>query len=133
MLPLGSVRESVAVGQSANALGLLSLTIAVALQAPVLLIAILTIPVGLGSALAIPTITALLLNSVPPKRAGTASAALNTCRQLGGALAVAVFGILIANRETFVQGMQASLVIAAVLLLLSAATSLQLAGRGSHE
>jgi DHA2 family methylenomycin A resistance protein-like MFS transporter len=112
--------------------GLLILTIAVALQAPVLLIAILTIPVGFGSALAIPTITALLLGSVPAERAGTASGVLNTCRQLGGALAVAVFGILIAQRETFVQGMQLSMVIAAVLLLVTAAASLQLPERGSH-
>jgi DHA2 family methylenomycin A resistance protein-like MFS transporter len=125
-------RVPVALGQLTNAVGLLSLIVAVAMQAPILLIAILTIPVGLGSALAIPTITALLLNSVAADRAGTATGVLNTCRQLGGALAVAAFGTLIANRETFVQGMQASLAIAALLLLLSAATSLQLGG-GSHE
>ena len=126
-------RVPVALGQVLNAVGLLSLTIAVALQAPILLIAILTIPVGFGSALAIPTITALLLGSVPAERAGTASGVLNTCRQIGGALAVAVFGILIAHRETFVQGMQSSLLIAAVLLLVTAAASLQLDERGSHE
>jgi DHA2 family methylenomycin A resistance protein-like MFS transporter len=125
-------RVPVALGQLANAVGLLTLTIAVALQAPMLLIAIMTIPVGFGSALAIPTITALLLSSVPAERAGTASGVLNTCRQLGGALAVAMFGMLIAHRETFVQGMQVSLMIAAVLLLVTAAASLQLHERGSH-
>jgi MFS transporter, DHA2 family, methylenomycin A resistance protein len=68
-------RVPVAFGQAAIAAGLLSLAIAVALQAPVGLIALLTIPVGAGSALAIPTITAVLLSSVPPDGAGTASAA----------------------------------------------------------
>jgi ABC-type proline/glycine betaine transport system permease subunit len=43
------------------------------LQQAVPLIALLTIPIEFGSAPAIPTITALLLNSVPPERAGTAS------------------------------------------------------------
>src|SRR5947209_7766756 len=122
-------RVPVALGQVANAVGLLSLMVAVALQAPILLITILTIPVGFGNALAIPTINALLLSSVPAERAGTAGGVLNTCRQVGGALAVAVFGMLIAHRETFVQGMQISLMIAAVLLLVTAAVTLQLASR----
>ena len=92
--------------------------------------AALSILIGLGSALSVPTLTALLVNSVPAGRAGTASGVLNTCRQMGGALAVAVFGALVAHRETFVQGMQVSLVIAAVLLLAMAmATSNSNRGR----
>jgi DHA2 family methylenomycin A resistance protein-like MFS transporter len=51
---------------------------------------------------------------------------LNTSRQLGGALAVAVFGALVAHREAFLQGLQVSLVIAAVLLLVTAVASLSL-------
>jgi DHA2 family methylenomycin A resistance protein-like MFS transporter len=46
-------RVPVALGQVANAVGLLGLMVAVAVQAPILLIAILTVPVGFGSALAI--------------------------------------------------------------------------------
>jgi DHA2 family methylenomycin A resistance protein-like MFS transporter len=125
-------RVPIALGQFLIAVGLLSLCLGVAVHAPVLLLAVLTIPVGLGSSLAIPTITALLVGSVPAARAGTASGVLNTCRQLGGALAVAVFGALVAHRETFVQGMQVSLVIAALLLLATTAASLRLHGRGSH-
>lgn len=85
-------------------------------------------PVGFGSALAIPTITAaaVLLSSVRAERAGTASGVLNTCRQLGGALAVAVFGALIAQHDAFVAGMQVSLMIATVLLAVTAAISLRL-------
>ena len=126
-------RVPIALGQLLIVVGLLGVVVAVALQAPVLLLAMLTIPVGFGSALAIPTITALLVSNVPVERAGTASGVLNTCRQLGGALAVAVFGALVAHRETFVQGMQVSLVGASVLLLVTTAASLQLCGRGSDE
>ena len=126
-------RVPIALGQLLIVVGLLGVVVALALQAPVLLLAMLTIPVGFGSALAIPTITALLVSNVPVERAGTASGVLNTCRQLGGALAVAVFGARVAHCETLVQGMQVSLVGAAVLLLLSTAASLQLRGRGSDE
>ena len=73
-----------------------------------------------------PTLTALLVASVPAERAGTASGVLNTCRQVGGALAVAIFGALVANPATFLPGLQASLVIAALLLLGTAAASLTL-------
>jgi len=48
------------------------------------------------------------------------------------ALAVAIFGALVAHRETFVAGMQISLVIAAVLLLVTALGSLQLRPKGVH-
>ena len=126
-------RVPIALGQLLIVVGLLGVVVALALQAPVLLLAMLTIPVGFGSALAIPTITALLVSNVPAERAGTASGVLNTCRQLGGALAVALFGALVAHRETFVQGMQVSLVGAVVLLLVTTAASLQLRGRGSDE
>jgi DHA2 family methylenomycin A resistance protein-like MFS transporter len=75
--------------------------------------------------------TALLLGSVPAERAGTASGVLNTCRQVGGALAVALFGALVANPNTFLSGMQVSLVLAAVLLLGTAVASLQV--RAAHS
>jgi DHA2 family methylenomycin A resistance protein-like MFS transporter len=117
-----------ALGQVLMAVGLLSLSVAT-VGAPIWLLAALTIPVGLGASLAVPTLTALLVGSVPSERAGTASGVLNTCRQLGGALAIAVFGALVATRETFLHGLQVSLVIAAVLLLVTAAASLTLRPR----
>jgi DHA2 family methylenomycin A resistance protein-like MFS transporter len=118
-------RVPMAAGQLLMAVGLLGL-LGTVTWAPVWLLIALTILMGFGSALAVPTLTALLMGSVPAERAGTASGVLNTCRQVGGALAVAVVGGLIAHRETFLPGMQASLVIAAVLLLATAAASLSL-------
>ena len=118
-------RVPIAAGQFLMAAGLLSLRGAAA-GAPIALVSLLTIPVGLGAALAIPTVTALLVDSVPAERAGTASGVLNTCRQLGGALAVAVFGALVAHRESFLDGLRVSLLIAALLLLATTAASLLL-------
>lgn len=103
------LRVPVAGGQVLIAAGLLSLSAAAAAGVPIWLLAPLSILVGFGSALAVPTITALLLGSVPAERAGTASGVLNTFRQVGGALAVAVFGALVAHRETFLQGLEVSL------------------------
>ena len=111
-------------------MGLLALCLAVG-GAPTWVLSLLTILVGFGSSLAVPTMTALLLGSVPAERAGTASGVLNTCRQVGGALAVALFGALVANPNTFLSGMQVSLVLAAVLLLGTAVASLQV--RAAHS
>src|SRR5207302_4201773 len=118
-------RVPIAAGQFLMAVGLLSVCIAAA-DAPAAVLAVLMILVGLGASLTIAPMTALLVGSVPAERAGIASGVLNTCRQVGGALAVAVFGALVAHRETFLQGLQVSLVVATVLLLASAAASLTL-------
>ena len=95
-------------------------------SAPVWALAALMVLVGLAGPLVMPPVTAVLLNSVPAHRAGTASGVFNTSRQLGGALAVAAFGALLANRATFLHGVRASLLIAAVVALGAAAASLLL-------
>lgn len=118
-------RVPIATGQILMVLGLLGLC-ATAAGAPIVLLAVLTAPIGLGGALAIPPMTALLVNSVPAERAGIASGVLNTCRQVGGALAVAVFGALVAQRAAFLSGMRISLLLAAALLLATAVASLRL-------
>src|SRR5204863_5189265 len=116
-------------GQLLTVVGLVSVGLAVAADAPIGLLAGLTIPIGFASSLSVPTLTALLVGSVPAERAGTASGVLNTCRQLGGALAVAVFGALVAHQETFLHGLRTSLVSAALLLLATAVASLSLRSR----
>jgi MFS transporter, DHA2 family, methylenomycin A resistance protein len=69
---------------------------------------------------------AVLLDHAPPQRAGTASAVFNTSRQIGGALAVAVFGGLLTAPDTFLAGVRTSLLIAAGVAALSTATALLL-------
>lgn len=80
-------------------------------SAPVQALAAPMVLTGLAGPLVMPPVTAVLLNCVPAHRAGTASGVFNTSRQIGGALAVAVFGGLLANRASFLHGVHASLLL----------------------
>jgi len=86
----------------------------------VVLLAFFLIPSGMG--LAVPAMTTTVLASVEPARAGTASAALNTARQAGGAVGVAAFGALAGNAlaAAVVSGLHADAAISAALLLTAA-------------
>jgi MFS transporter, DHA2 family, methylenomycin A resistance protein len=107
---------------------------AVSPSAPVWVLAALMVLTGLAGPLVMPPVTAVLLNSVPGHRAGTASGVFNTSRQVGGALAVAVFGALLANRATFLSGLRTSLLLAGGVALAAAASSLLLKPpRRSHD
>jgi len=100
--------------------------LAVAGAAPVWVLAALMIPVGLAGPLVTPPVTMVLLDSVPAGQAGTASGVFNTSRQAGGALAVAVFGALLAHRATFLAGLRTSLLLAAGVALAAAVAGLLL-------
>jgi DHA2 family methylenomycin A resistance protein-like MFS transporter len=73
------------------------------------------IPGGMG--LAVPAMTTSILSSVPRERSGTASAVLNTARQTGGAIGVAVFGALLGQtRQQIIPGLHTSALISTGLL-----------------
>ncbi|MFJ9558838.1 MFS transporter [Streptomyces fuscichromogenes] len=93
---------------------------------PVWALVALIVPVGAGGSLALPSVTAVLLDRVPAERAGTASGVLNASRQLGGGLAVAAFGALVAHAGSFHEGLRTSLLTAAFLILPATAASLLL-------
>jgi len=109
-------------GQLVMAAGLAGLCLAPA-HAPALLIAGLMIPVGVGGSFTVPPITALLMDSVPADRAGTASGVLNSSRQVGGSLGVAAFGAVVAAQASFLHGLHLSYLAVAVLLAIAAAAS----------
>ncbi len=111
-------RVPMTAGQALMSGGLLAM-VALPASAPVWLTVVLMVPVGAGGALAMTSMTALLLERVPAERAGVASGVLNAARQLGGALAVAAFGALVADRARFVSGLHTSLVIAAAVVAAS--------------
>jgi len=52
------------------------------------------VPAGLGLGFALPSLTVVLLDAIPADQAGLAAGILNSSRQVGGTLAVAVFGAL---------------------------------------
>jgi DHA2 family methylenomycin A resistance protein-like MFS transporter len=95
----------------------------VAASTPVWALAALMMPAGLAGPLVIPPITAVLLNSVPDHQTGTASGVFNTSRQVGGALAIAVFGALLAGQEGLTSGLRVSLLIAAGVATAAGAAS----------
>ena len=116
-------RVPIVSGMGMMGLGLVVLA-AITASAPAWLLAVLMIPVGICGPLAMQPTTAMLLESVPAHRSGVASGVFNTSRQLGGALAVAVFGALLANRAHVLDGLRESLVIAAVVAFAAAAANL---------
>jgi DHA2 family methylenomycin A resistance protein-like MFS transporter len=71
---------------------------------------------GAGAGTAIPALTSAVVSDVPAAQVGVASAALNTSRQTGGVLGVAILGGLVSGTD-FLGGMHVALVACAVALL----------------
>ena len=118
-------RMPIAVGQVILALAMFGLLwIDAGTSRPV--IAAMLIPVGLGLGFFVPSLTAVLLNDIAADRAGMAAGILNSFRQTGGALAVAVFGALVADRGEFIAGLRVALCVAAVMLTATTAAALML-------
>lgn len=121
-------RVPVVVGLLSMAVGLTALLITAPLGLPWLM-AICIIPIGAGGSLAMPSVTSVVLEGVPAHQAGTASAVFNTFRQVGGAVAIAVFGALIADPDHIDRGLRLSLGIAALLVVLAALNSARIRPR----
>lgn len=116
-------RTPIVLGLMSMVFGLVAMLVSAPMGSP-LLVAIFLILTGAGGSIAMPQVTSVVLASVPSERAGTASAVFNTFRQVGGAVAIAVFGALIARPDAFISGMQTSFTIAAAVLLAAALASL---------
>jgi EmrB/QacA subfamily drug resistance transporter len=130
-------RTLVTAGLVLMAVGMVALGVVPALT-PVPMLAALMVLVGVAGPLVMPPVMALLLNAVPDSRAGVASGVFNTSRQLGGALAVAIFGALLTAPAGFLPGLRISLLLASAVALAAAAASLLLApqapgGRGAPQ
>ncbi|MGW1519560.1 MFS transporter [Streptomyces sp. NPDC002287] len=123
-------RSVIVVGQLVFLTGMLAMLL-LAAHTPLWLVLVLLLPLSTGGALAVPALTALLMDAVPPERAGTASGLLNSLRQTGGALAVALFGSLLAGSDGnfSLPGMRIGLLTVALLLLATAALSRLLLSR----
>ncbi|ACU70506.1 major facilitator superfamily MFS_1 [Catenulispora acidiphila DSM 44928] len=111
-------RASMTVGLTGTA-GAMLLLLAVRPDQPAWVLVLLLIPVSFAGAFVVPALTIMVMGSVPAERAGTAAGIVNTSRQVGGALAVAVAGALVAGGD-FAHGMHVTLIGIAVLLAVSA-------------
>jgi DHA2 family methylenomycin A resistance protein-like MFS transporter len=77
---------------------------------------LIILPLGIG--LAVPTMTTTLLSTVPRSRSGIASGVLNTVRQAGGALGVALFGSFLA--QWAIHGVQLAFISSAGMVVVAA-------------
>jgi MFS transporter, DHA2 family, methylenomycin A resistance protein len=77
------------------------------------------IVLGAGLGLLVPPLTSMLLGSVDKSRSGIASGVLNSMRQIGSVLGVALFGSMI-GAHGLLPGMHVSLIISLMLLVVSA-------------
>jgi EmrB/QacA subfamily drug resistance transporter len=87
---------------------------------------------GVGMAIAMAPVTAAAMSSVRPDKAGVGSAVLNSMRQVGGSLGIAIMGAIVASgissslhagdsrRAAFVHGLHHGLDTAAVIALVGA-------------
>ncbi|HEY3873194.1 MAG TPA: MFS transporter [Actinocrinis sp.] len=97
--------------------------------APRPVLALMLVPIGVGLGFTVPSLTAVMMGGIAPERAGMAGGVLNSARQTGGALAVAAFGALVAQRADFLTGLRISLLVSAALLLATAGAALLLPRR----
>jgi DHA2 family methylenomycin A resistance protein-like MFS transporter len=77
--------------------------------------------IGAGLGLLVPPLTSTLLGSVEKSRSGIAAGVLNSTRQTGSVLGVALFGSLAGQANAFMAGTHWSLIISACLLLAAGA------------
>jgi DHA2 family methylenomycin A resistance protein-like MFS transporter len=77
--------------------------------------------IGGGLGLLVPPLTSTLLGSVEKSRSGVAAGVLNSTRQTGSVLGVALFGSLAGEGSAFMAGTHQALAISAGLLLVAAA------------
>jgi MFS transporter, DHA2 family, methylenomycin A resistance protein len=87
---------------------------------------------GFGLGLLVPPLTSTLLGSVEVRRSGVAAGVLNSARQTGSVLGVALFGSLVGQASAFIHGVQEASVISAVLLA-GAALATMTVGRAPDQ
>jgi len=80
------------------------------------------VAMGSGLGLLVPPLTSTLLGSVAKTGSGVAAGVLNSTRQTGCVLGVALFGSLVSRANAFIPGVRDSLTISAILLLCAALT-----------
>ncbi|MEU3647054.1 MFS transporter [Lentzea sp. NPDC034063] len=78
---------------------------------------------GFGVSFAIPSLLTAVVGSVPKELAGIGSGALNSARQTGAVMGVAVLGALLSSTTASTSGTRTALLVAAVLLLIGAGIS----------
>jgi DHA2 family methylenomycin A resistance protein-like MFS transporter len=115
-------RTPTAIGLVLSGMGAFTLTF-VNLQVNYPIAALGLVLLGLGGGLTMPAMTTTVLSSAPASQSGIASAILNSMRQVGGVLGVAVLGVFVSG-ASFIQGMHLALIVVALIFLLGCSLTL---------
>lgn len=85
------------------------------------------VAIGAGLGLIVPVITSTLLGSVEASRSGVASGTLNTARQTGSVIGVALFGSLASAGHSLPSGLHVcpAICVAVALVMLGLATGIE--------
>ncbi len=75
---------------------------------------------GFGVSFAIPSLITAIVGSVPREQSGIGAGALNSSRQTGAVLGVAILGSVLATARTSAEGTSIALAVIGVLLLIGA-------------
>ena len=78
---------------------------------------------GTGMAMTMTPTTAAAMSAVAVDKAGVGSAVLNSARQVGGSLGIAVMGAIVASRADYLTGFHDALRVGAFLCLAGAAVA----------
>ncbi|NYJ73215.1 MFS transporter [Allobranchiibius huperziae] len=116
-------RRVIAAAASVFAVALVAM-LAAGRSTPYLALVVQLTLLGASLGVIVPAMTSALLGSVDRDRSGIASGALNTARQAGSVIGVALFGAFAAH--SVVHGLRVSLVVAAVLAVVTVLLALPL-------
>ncbi|MER6048132.1 MFS transporter [Streptomyces sp. NPDC001793] len=112
-------RATIVAGLFIEAIGF-AMFIATSSTEPLWVPVLSTIPVAIGVGIAAPPMMATLVGGVPPERVGLASGALNSSRQMGSVMGVAIFGLLITTAGGVVNAIRFASVMSVILLVVMA-------------
>lgn len=85
--------------------------------------------IGFGASFTIPSLMVAVISSVPQEQTGAISGALNSSRQLGATLGVAILGSILSGSKSFIVGMHISLIVTTVILFGGSLLSFAFIGR----
>jgi DHA2 family methylenomycin A resistance protein-like MFS transporter len=115
-------RRVMLTGLTVGALGLFAMSIAEP-HTPYGALIVPLMAIGFGTAYTMPAATAATIDAVPSHQAGVASGTLNSSRQIGSTLGIAVFGTIVAS-TTFMTGYHLSVLIGGIVFGLAAGVTL---------
>ncbi|MCC2626301.1 MAG: transporter [Burkholderiales bacterium] len=113
-----SIRYTIFIGFAISTLGLLGIFIVIKYNLNYIFFITPLLFIGFGTSFIMPAATVASIKSVAPTETGIASGTLNTMRQLGSLVGVALFGTITAISTSFDQGVQYAVIGAIITFII---------------